>query len=75
IEKQSPRVFRIDLLADLEELPTTMLVIAEAEALLMPAGTDAAKLDPRTAETDESNTATLFSNPIRVNFETEAPAP
>ena len=73
VAKNSQRVFKVDVLADLEAVPETMLVSAEVEALLMPEDTEVKTLDPLTAEAPEYDRAMLFSNPIRINFKNEAP--
>lgn len=61
---------KLEVLKALGTLPKTVLIRTRCEALLMPMGTDAAKLDPATATTDADRmTAAITSCPVRVNFE------
>lgn len=63
------RYQEVDVLQGLDTVPDTMLVIADARALLMPVGTEEEDLDPYTAETPETRRTVLSSNPVRINFE------
>ncbi len=60
--------FEADALQGLNTLPETMLVVAEAETLLLPPGTDVDAIDVATVATTPNRTTTLRSNPIRINF-------
>jgi len=62
---------QIDILAQLPGVPETLLFKVEADAILSKYGTDAASLDPETAEAPPARTTTLLSNPLRVNFVSE----
>ena len=64
-----PRAFVVDVMAGLEEAPDTMLVHAEADAWLMETDTDESTLDPFQDTSPER--VSLFSNPVRINFERE----
>ncbi len=61
-------VFKLDLLEGLAEIPETLAVYAQFEALLMPLGTGAETLDPLAAAIEEVPSATIRSNPIRIKF-------
>ena len=63
-----PIEFRADMLKGLAELPTTMLVFAEVEAFMSPAGTDPASLDMATYTAGPESSGVLMSNPVRINF-------
>jgi hypothetical protein len=52
----------------------SVLVMARAEALLMPEGTDETTINPGTATTTPARTTEVRSNPVRLQF-VEAPAP
>jgi hypothetical protein len=60
----------VDVFAGLTEMPETMLIRVEAEAHLMPIGTDESTLDAATATSDENTEAIKF-NPIRINILTQ----
>lgn len=68
-----PKLFRVNVLADLPALPDTMLLVAKAEILLAPKGTDEATIDPLTLTADQGDTSAKLSNPLRIS--TAAPAP
>jgi hypothetical protein len=63
-----PMVFHYDILKDVPSTTETFLVVAEAEILLMPAGTDESTLDPLTASVMGSDKTVIMSNPLRINF-------
>jgi hypothetical protein len=63
-----PRDLRIDVLGDLPQAPETMLVLVRAQAMLLPSETDLSALDPATITAPPSDTATLRSNPVRIEF-------
>ena len=65
----------VDVLAGLETIPDTMLVHVEAEAVLMPEGTNEVSLDPLTATASIERRTTIRSNPVRINFVKSAEAP
>ena len=65
---KKPVEFSLDALAGLAAAPATMLVHAQAEVILLPAGTDLATVDAKTAAGTSATTGTVLSNPIRVNF-------
>jgi hypothetical protein len=68
-------VHSTNVLAKLDTPPKTMLVYAQAEALLMPEGTDAATIDPATLTAVAGRQGTVISNPVRIDFVAEEPAP
>ena len=61
-----PRGFTVDALADLTEIPDTMLLHARADAWLMPEGTDESELNPLTDTAPDQ--VAILSNPVRINF-------
>jgi len=63
-----PTEFKVNVLSGLATLPSTMLVYAEADLLLLPKGTDPAVVDPAPVSVDSRDTATIRSNPVRLNF-------
>ncbi len=65
-EPENPKVFRVNVLADLPVLPSTMLLFAKAEILLAPKGTDDATIDPATLTAEQGDTSAKISNPLRV---------
>jgi len=58
----------VDVLAGLSSAPNTMLVHAEAEVILLPAGTDPATVDLKATKGTPDTTGSLLSNPMRINF-------
>ncbi|MBI2433824.1 MAG: hypothetical protein HYV26_13235 [Candidatus Hydrogenedentes bacterium] len=70
-------VFQFNVLEGIETPPETMLVFAEADALLMPLDTPEESIDPATATADEAQRTQIRSNPVRINFAatTAPPAP
>jgi len=62
------RELQVDVLAGLATPPSTMLVHMQLEALLMPLGSNAATVDPKSAVVDAESTTTLLSNPVRIDF-------
>lgn len=60
--------FEVDVLKGLEPRPDSILVHVEADAYLMPAGTDPASIDAATATAVPTSTTTLLSNPVRINL-------
>jgi len=66
--------YSCDILAGLDAVPESVLVLVEADVLLMSPGTPEASVDPVTAEVEAEFRATIRSNPLRVNF-VGGPAP
>lgn len=62
----------VNVLAGLEAVPDTLLVHAQAEVILLPAGTDPARVDVRTVSGTPDSTGSVLSNPVRVNFKRPA---
>jgi hypothetical protein len=58
----------VDVLAGLSAAPATMLVHAQAEVILLPAGTDPAAVDAKTASGAPDTTGAVLSNPVRINI-------
>ena len=56
----------IDVLGDLQEVPETMLVVVEAQAMLLPEETDVRALDPANTTAPPADTTKLLSNPVRI---------
>lgn len=63
-----PCEYQVNVLDGLATTPQTMLVVAEAELLMLPEGTPENLVDPHSATADDGNIATVMSNPIRINF-------
>ncbi len=68
-----PRMFVVNVLEGLTEIPDTMLLHARADAWLMPVGTDETTLNPLTDTAPDR--VSLMSNPVRINFIKEEAAP
>lgn len=66
--------FKVNVLKGLAPPPQTMLLNATAEVLLLPKGTDPAGVDPATVQVPDSDTGSILSNPVRINFVNGAPA-
>jgi hypothetical protein len=58
---------RINALEGVEAMPETLGIHVEAEALLLPEGTDEATIDPATASSDETSGA-VYQTAVRINF-------
>ena len=71
--KYGPRRVKIDVLADLEAMPETMLVLLRAKTMLLPVETDTEELDPAETSAPPSDTTILRSNPVRIEFEEADP--
>jgi hypothetical protein len=69
-----PARYTADGLKDLDEMPPTILLYLEVEALLMGIDTDKSTLDLTTVSAGPDNTGTLLSNALRINY-TAPPAP
>ena len=64
-----PRMsFTADIFKDLSSKPKSMLLFAEAEAFLLPMGTDEATVDPLTVTATAEFKTAITSNPMRVDF-------
>ncbi len=63
-----PALFSTDALNGLETMPPTMLLYVEAEAVLVDMATDKLSIDLATVTSSETETGTLLSNPIRINY-------
>lgn len=68
-----PRIFIVNALEGLTEIPDTMLLHARADAWLMPVGTDEENLNPLTDTAPDR--VSIMSNPVRINFVKEEAAP
>jgi hypothetical protein len=67
-EKAKELTWQVDVLAGLETMPETMLVVAETDLLLMPLGTVEETIDPATADVAATRKTMKPSNPLRINF-------
>jgi hypothetical protein len=65
-----PFVQSLDVLSGLPAAPASLLVHAQADVILMQAGTDPATVDPKTAAAAADTTGAVLSNPVRINFAT-----
>ncbi len=64
-----------DVMTGLSSAPPTLLIHAEAELVMLPPGTDTAKLDPNTATGPPDMTGILIGGPMRINFGQEGTTP
>jgi len=60
----------LDVLSGLPAAPASLLVHAQADVILMPAGTDPKTVDPKTVSAAADTTGAVLSNPVRINFAT-----
>jgi hypothetical protein len=66
----------VNVLDFVEAKPQSLLLIAKAEAHLLPPETDQSTVDPLTAKAaNEEDVALLLSNPLRINFLNEETSP
>jgi len=63
-----PFAYTFDALKGVEQAPGSMLLHAEAEIIMLPAGADVEAIDPATVKADPEWTGAKVSNPVRVNF-------
>ena len=61
----------MDVMSKLDGMPDSVLIYAQAEALLLPEGTDLASIDPETVTVPRASTGAVISNPIKIKFVTE----
>lgn len=66
---------QFNALAGRDAIPDTMLLSAQAEIVMLPAGTDPAAVDPASVAGTPETTGSLLGNPVRINFVQQAPAP
>jgi hypothetical protein len=59
---------KADALKDIQMPVQTMLLYAQANLILLPEGTDTATIDPAQVPNAPNHTATIMSNPVRINF-------
>jgi len=69
----APYEYTFDAFAGVSPLPETMLISAQAEVILLPAGTDLAQIDANTYKGDPDTAGTVLSNPVRINLGTPCP--
>jgi len=73
---QEPFGTEVNVLDFVKAKPESILLIAKAEAHLLPPETDELTVDPLTAKADnEEDVALLLSNPLRINFLSEETSP
>ena len=65
-----PFVQSLDVLSGLPAAPASLLVHAQADVILMPAGADPKTVDPKTVSAAADTTGAVLSNPVRINFAT-----
>ncbi len=65
------RMFTVDILDPVREAGESVLVHAEAEALLLPPEADLSAMDVMDVMTDAKDMTRILSNPLRVNWKTE----
>ena len=73
--QKKPVSYTFDAMKGLTATPASMLLYAEAEIVMLPAGTDVASLDPATVTGTPETTGSKVSNPLRINFTGQAAAP
>lgn len=64
----------VEVLFGRDEIPETMLITMESEALLLPEGTDLAVTDPYTV-TEGERTKAIAHTPVRIDFSAPGPKP
>ena len=64
----------VEVLFGQDEIPETMLVTMESEALLLPEGTDLSVTDPYTV-TEGDRTKAIAHTPVRIDFTAPGPKP
>jgi len=76
MEGAHPAAFMMDCLVGLSEVPESLLLYIEAEAVLTAYGTDPESVDVETVAGGVDNSGTLLSSVLRINFSPPvAPAP
>jgi hypothetical protein len=73
--RKDPFSYTFDAMKGLAAAPATMLLYAQAEIVMLPAGTDAASVDPAAVTATPETTGSKVGNPLRVNFTGQAAAP
>ncbi|MCX5758827.1 MAG: hypothetical protein NTU83_10055 [Candidatus Hydrogenedentes bacterium] len=71
----TPHEQTLDVLTGLSSVPPTLLIHAEAELVMLPPGTDTAKVDPNTATGPSDMTGVVIGSPMRINFGQEGATP
>lgn len=61
-------IYELDLMKVWDEPPESAILVALAEGVVMPKGTDPESVDPLTAKASKADTAQITSNPVRVTF-------
>jgi len=64
----TPYEYTFNAFEGLSSLPETMLISAQAEIIILPAGTDPAQIDVDTYEGTPEVTGAVLSNPVRINL-------
>jgi len=63
-----PYQYDFNMLQGMTGTPSSFLISAQAEVIMLPKGTDPAHVDPTTVKTTPETTGAILSNPIRVTF-------
>ncbi len=71
----NPDGCKVNVLSGLPSAPATMLVHAEAEVILLPAGTDPGTINPAEVKGGPDTTGVVLSNPVRINLKSEEAKP
>ncbi|HOT50072.1 MAG TPA: hypothetical protein P5318_13020 [Candidatus Hydrogenedentes bacterium] len=71
----NPHEQRFDVLTGLDSAPSTLLVHAEADLIMLPPGTETATVDPATVTGEPDMTGVVIGSPMRINFGAGAAAP
>jgi len=72
---KNPSSYTFDALKGLTSAPPSMLLYAQAEIVMLPAGTDVAAIDPAAVTGTPETTGSKVSNPLRINFTGQAATP
>ena len=72
---KNPFSYTFDAMKGLTAAPASMLLYAQAEIIMLPAGTDVAAIDPATVTGTPDTTGSKVSNPLRINFTGQAATP
>jgi len=73
--QKNPFSYTFDAMKGLTAAPASMLLHAQAEIIMLPAGTDVASIDPATVSGTPETTGSKVSNPLRINFTGQAATP
>ena len=73
--QKNPFSYTFDAMKGLTAAPASMLLHAQAQIIMLPAGTDVAAIDPANVTGSPETTGSKVSNPLRINFTGQAATP